>query len=143
MMLADTNFWLAMSFSKHQFHEEATRWFGKQVEPVVFCRSTQQSFLRLLTTEAVSKLYGIEAMSNVEAWDFYEAMAGDRRCGFAEEPAGLEKKWAAYVRVGSASPKIWMDAYLAAFAVAGGYSLVSIDAGFRRFKDLNIMLLGK
>jgi hypothetical protein len=35
-----------------------------------------------------------------------------------------------------------MDAYLAAFALAGGYRLVTIDAGFTQFAGLDLVLLG-
>lgn len=35
-----------------------------------------------------------------------------------------------------ASPKVVMDAYLAAFAVAGGYRLVTLDRAFVQFKGL-------
>ena len=42
-----------------------------------------------------------------------------------------------------ASPKLWMDAYLAAFTVAGGYQLVTTDKGFKQFKGLDILVLSK
>jgi predicted nucleic acid-binding protein len=41
-----------------------------------------------------------------------------------------------------ASPKLWMDAYLAAFALAGGYQLVTLDKAFKQFKGLNLRVLG-
>jgi toxin-antitoxin system PIN domain toxin len=143
MTLADTNFWLALSFPRHQFHQAAGNWFGRQSakRSVLFCRSTQQSFLRLLTTDAVAKPYGIEPMTNAAAWDFYNAIAADPRCALAPEPGGLEEKWAAYARMKSASPKLWMDAYIAAFAVTGGYELITTDEGFRQFKDLKPIIL--
>ena len=34
-----------------------------------------------------------------------------------------------------------MDAYLAAFALMGGLQLVTIDKGFRQFKDLDLLVL--
>ncbi len=42
----------------------------------------------------------------------------------------------------TASPKIWMDAYLAAFALAGGYQMVTTDAAFKQFRGLDLLLLG-
>ena len=33
----------------------------------------------------------------------------------------------------STSPKVWMDAYLAGFAIAGGFHLLSLDRDFKSF----------
>jgi uncharacterized protein len=145
MILADTNFWLALALSRHQHHQAARTWFSEQSAPrsVLFCRATQQSFLRLLTTNAVARLYGIDPMSNDAAWEFYTAVAANRRCGFAAEPDALEPKWEIYARSQTASPKLWMDAYLAAFAATAGYELLSIDDGFRQFKGLKAIILSQ
>jgi predicted nucleic acid-binding protein len=35
-----------------------------------------------------------------------------------------------------------MDAYLAAYAVAGGYQMVTTDSAFKQFKGLDLELLG-
>ncbi len=40
-----------------------------------------------------------------------------------------------------ASPKVWMDAYLAAFAVAGNYQFVTNDKAFRQFEGLDLVML--
>lgn len=39
--------------------------------------------------------------------------------------------------------KVWMDAYLAAFAIRAGLPLATLDADFRRFEaaDLQLRLL--
>jgi predicted nucleic acid-binding protein len=34
-----------------------------------------------------------------------------------------------------------MDAYLAAFAITGGYQLVTTDKAFKQFKGLNLLIL--
>ena len=41
-----------------------------------------------------------------------------------------------------ASPKLWMDAYLAAFALAGRNQKVTTDAAFRQFQGLDLLVLG-
>lgn len=145
MILADTNFWLALSLSKHDFHRAARDWFDQQsaATSVLFCRSTQQSYLRLLTTDGVMRLYGIPAMTNAAAWDVYEGFQADCRSGFAQEPGTMEARWKRNADRGSASPKLWMDAYLAAFATAGGFKLVTTDTGFRQFKDFDPIVLSK
>ena len=43
----------------------------------------------------------------------------------------------------TASPKLWMDAYLAAFALAGRYRIVTTDAGFRQFQGIDLLVLGQ
>ena len=59
-----------------------------------------------------------------------------------EEPAGLERQWKKLAVRNTASPKLWMDAYLAAFAIAGRYSMVTTDSAFRQFRELDLLVLG-
>jgi toxin-antitoxin system PIN domain toxin len=143
--LCDSNVWLALALSKHVHHEAAGAWFETVSDPgsVLFCRATQQTLLRLLTNAAVLSPYGNPPLTNRQAWEAYEALLADDRVAFrSEEPAGLEAHWRRFAVRGSASPKTWMDAYLAAFALAGGYRMVTTDAAFRRFRGLDLELLG-
>jgi hypothetical protein len=74
----------------------------------------------------------------------YEAfLADDRIACRADEPVGLEPSWKELAVRKTASPKLWMDAYLAAFARAGRYSLVTTDAAFRQFRGLDLLVLGQ
>jgi toxin-antitoxin system PIN domain toxin len=145
VILADTNFWLALSLSRHVFHSAARDWLAAQSSPasVLFCRSTQQSFLRLLTTEVTTRPYDIPPMTNAGAWKLYDGLISDRRIAWAAEPQadGLEKRWKDLAARGTASPKLWMDAYLAAFALAGGHQLVTTDKAFAQFKGLDAIVL--
>jgi toxin-antitoxin system PIN domain toxin len=145
MPLADSNVWLALALSKHEFHRAAREWFVRQSprEAVLFCRSTQQSFLRLLTTAAVFIPYGIPALSNKTAWSAYEGFLADERIARAGEPRGLEQLWKRLAGGPKASPKLWMDAYLAAFAMSGGYPLVTTDKTFNQFKGLELVVLSR
>lgn len=144
MLLCDSNVWLALALSAHSHHAVARAWLDAVEEPgsVLFCRATQQAFLRLLTNAAVLRPYGNPPLTNRGAWRAYqELLADDRIVLRAEEPAGLERLWSGYALRDAASPKLWMDAYLAAFAVAGGFRLVTIDAAFRQFRGLDLKLL--
>src|SRR5207244_10393230 len=96
-------------------------------EAALFCRSTQLSFLRLLTTSAVFAPYGIPALSNKAAWSTCEGFLADKRIEWAEEPPGLEASWKGLAVGPKASPKLWMDAYLAAFAMSAVFQLVTTD----------------
>lgn len=54
-----------------------------------------------------------------------------------------QSHWKKLAGNSKAAPKLWMDAYLAAFAVAGGYQLVTTDKAFKQFKGLNHLVLSK
>ena len=145
MLLADSNVWLALALSKHAAHPAVRAWFARQkrLQAVLFCRSTQQSFLRLLTTRAVLAPYGIPPLTNKAAWSAFEGFRADQRIGWVDEPRGLETHWKKLAGGPWPSPKLWMDAYLAAFAMAGGYQIVTTDKAFKQFKLLDLVLLSK
>jgi uncharacterized protein len=142
MPLADSNIWLALALSKHEFHATARTWLAELgPHEALFCRSTQQSFLRLLTTRAVLAPYRIPPLSNQAAWSVYDGLLADERISWAEEPRGLEASWKKLAGGSKASPKLWMDAYLAAFAIAGRHQLVTTDKAFKQFKGLDLLVL--
>lgn len=142
--LCDVNVWLALALSGHAQHFVARQWFDS-VEgrgEVLFCRSTQQSFLRLLTNTAVLAPYGNKPLTNAAAWSAYESFLADERIEFAaKEPLGIDGHWKQLAAKRTASPKLWMDAYLAAFALAGQLTLVTNDRAFKQFRGLSLTLL--
>jgi len=142
MPLADSNIWLALALSKHESHKPAHAWLDDRApQDALFCRSTQLSFLRLLTTKAVLAPYGIPPLSNQAAWSLYKELLADERILWMEEPSGLEALWGKFAGATKPSPKLWMDAYLAAFAMAGGHQLVTTDQAFKQFKGLDHLVL--
>jgi toxin-antitoxin system PIN domain toxin len=144
MLLCDTNVWLALTLSKHVHHHVARAWLDTIDEPSVihFCRATQQSFLRLMTTHTVLDAYGNKPLSNAEAWSLYAALLADDRITMTDqEPIGLEEQWKKFAIRQSASPKVWMDAYLAAFAFTAGLTLVTTDADFLQYQGIDLRLL--
>lgn len=144
MRLCDTNVWLALTLSGHAHHTTTREWLDTIEEPasIHFCRATQQSFLRLLTNATVLGAYGNPPLTNAQAWAVYEELVADDRIVLtAAEPAGLEARWKERALRETASPKLWMDSYLASFAHAAGFQLVTTDSGFRQFDDLELRLL--
>jgi hypothetical protein len=128
MHLLDINVWLALAFESHIHHSAAAVWFaGTAPRSCAFCRLTQQGFLRLATTPNVLAEHEVTLM---EAWEMYDALYGDPRVVFAEEPEGIESLWRTHTQMRSSSPKVWNDAYLAAFAQAADFELVTFDRGF-------------
>lgn len=142
--LCDVNVWLALAISGHPHHGVARAWLdGVDARAsIFFCRTTQQAFLRLLTNPAVLAPFGDPPLSNDQAWAAYEALLADDRIVFIEEPAGLEGLWRELGTRGTASHRLWTDAYLAAFAISGGLCLVTTDGGFRQFSGLDLLHVG-
>jgi uncharacterized protein len=143
MKLVDSNVWLALTLFEHVFHDEASRWMEtiRGSEELLFCRSTQQSFLRLLTTAAVFQQLDVPPLTNAEASSVYAELLADSRIAFAEEPNQLEPLWFKLAASGRPSPKVWMDAYLAAFAISSGLQLVTMDIGFKQYEGLDVLVL--
>lgn len=66
MFLPDVNLWLALAFESHVHHLSARDWFDAVADDsCLFCRLTQQGFLRLATNP---KAFGDEAVSLSAAW---------------------------------------------------------------------------
>jgi predicted nucleic acid-binding protein len=95
----------------------------------------------LLTAAAVFAPYGNAPLSNRAAWRVYRALAADDRTQLAAEPSELQDVWEGYAERDTASPKLWTDAYLAAFARTGGHRLVTTDQDYGQFPDLDVLVL--
>ncbi len=142
----DTNVWLALVLLEHPGHQLAQAWFTRlKQEPksLLFCRFTEQSVLRLLTSEKILHSLNLEAFTNNEA---VEALSGMQKNPMVEteaEPPSTKNLWLKLAARPSASPKLWMDAYLAAFAIRGHHQMVTFDKGFREFdaEGLKLKLL--
>jgi uncharacterized protein len=143
VILPDTNIWMALALSKHVLHETAHKWLAKHSRSgsLLWCRATQQSVLRLLTTEQVMKPYGLPAMTNAAAWGVYESFLADPRMAWSPEPPNLETRWKSFTSRRTPSPKLWMDAYLAAFAVTQGHQLVTTDKALAQFQHVDVQVL--
>lgn len=127
----DVNFWLALIWDGHAHAESARFWRESHPsERLLFCRLTQLSLLRLLTTKAIM---GNDVLSMTEAWLIYQNCLADSFISFASEPDGLDQHLALFAQGRVSSPKVWADAYLAAFAALGGYRIVTFDRAFRRW----------
>jgi toxin-antitoxin system PIN domain toxin len=138
-LFPDVNVWVALTLETHVHNTVAARWLASlgQETRVCFCRITQLSLLRLLTTQA---MMGSEVMSQAEAWQVYDRWLEDTRMVFLNEPAGLERAFRAHSRRRDPSAKGWTDSYLVAFASASGLTLVSFDQGLRaKTKDLLLL----
>ncbi len=82
-------------------------------------------------------------MTLLAAWSQFELLLEDERLEFMHEPLSIEPCIASFLKLPIASSKLVTDAYLASFAISSGIGLVSLDRGFRRFKGLDLTLLGE
>jgi toxin-antitoxin system PIN domain toxin len=143
--LFDTSAWLAATFERHPSYSVARRALQHTTpsQPAVFCRATQQSFLRLLSTAVLAKTYGVPPLTNRDALAVLDALQALPQVALRDEAPGVFALWCQLAGADTASPKVWMDAYLAAFAIAGGLKLVSLDRDFKNFmpQGLNLELL--
>ena len=135
----DVNVWLALSYPAHSHHSIADAWFGSLDQPagLVFCRQTQLSLFRLMTTVAV---LGPDVRTQSQCWDFYDNLIASGKARFAEEPIGLDAPLRRRSHSRSASPKVWADAYLAAFAEAARMTLVTFDQALAGKENKAILL---
>ena len=118
--LLDINTWIALTVETHPHHRAARDWYEKIAltsGDLVFCLPTELGFLRLVTQAAVMSQCAAEPMSNAEAVEFLSNVYNDPAVSHADEPAGTRNLWLQLANRRDPAPNIWMDAYLAAFAV--------------------------
>lgn len=138
--LADVNVLVALLHARHIASSSANAWLDRQEEPrsIALCRVAQMGTLRLLTNPAW--LAG-DVLTARQVWDGWDLMCSDGRFYEAPEPAGIEDAWRALTSPLPLGQQADTDAYLAAFAIAGGYRFVTFDLGFRKFEDLHATIL--
>ena len=121
----DVNVWLALVLEDHVHRAAAREWLeSTESELIGFLRITQLSVLRLLTTPAA--MDG-KPLRMSEAWAAYDALFGDDRVAFVEEPRGIDSVFRKYAHHKHSAPKVWADAWLLAFAECAGGAVITFD----------------
>ncbi len=125
----DANVWLALLWNRHLHSEQARLWFEESSDQqFFFCRITQITVLRLLTTETIM---GKDVKTMAQAWNLWDRVWADSRIAFLPEPEHLEAEFRSRSRLSSRSPKVWADAYLLAFASVAGLTLITFDRALK------------
>lgn len=138
--LCDLNVFLAGAVEIHTGHEAAKVFFRglSQGDTVEICRATEIGFLRLLTRKIAD---GFEPVSNRAAREALGEWLALPYVKVAPEPAGIEVLWPRLADREVPAPKVWMDAWLAAFAIRARMRLVTFDQGFERYRSDGLDLL--
>jgi len=76
-----------------------------------------------------------------DAWHAYDDLFADPKVGFVDEPAGIEPGWRSLTQATTFTPKVWNDAYLAAFAELAALEIVTFDKGFSKFTNVRCHIL--
>ncbi|MGA3236342.1 MAG: TA system VapC family ribonuclease toxin [Bryobacteraceae bacterium] len=121
----DVNVWLAVLLADHIHRAPARKWWESDVSAIIaFSRFTQISVLRLLTTAAA--MNG-KPLTMSAAWHAYDRLFEDDRVALLPEPDSLDPAFRKLSRSRVASPKVWADAYIVAFAARSNGTLVTFD----------------
>ncbi|HUI43560.1 MAG TPA: TA system VapC family ribonuclease toxin [Terriglobia bacterium] len=120
----DVNVWLALLLADHVHRKTASLWWEATEGTIAFTRFTELGILRLLTTAGA--MNG-KPLSMDQAWRAYDRLFEDDRVALFPEPEGVESRFREHARGRTASPKLWSDAWLLAFARAAGGTLVTLD----------------
>ncbi len=137
--LPDVNVWLALTIAEHLLHRAAIAWYEQLSDDcIAWARITQMGFLRLLTNP---KVMGKDALTAIEAWKLYDDWCQDPRVIWVVEPDDLDVSWRKSTASGRSGPNFWTDAYLAAFASAAGFTLVTFDRSLARAKHVAVQFL--
>lgn len=138
--LCDVNVLLALATDRHVHHPVVVRWLdGVATGEAVVCRMAQSGLLRLLNNPAVMRE---EALDAAACWALWHRLLEDERIRFSPgEPPGLDAAFEEFTQGRSFTPRLWTDAYLAAYAHTGGLTLVTLDRGVRSFSGLACEIL--
>lgn len=128
--LADVNVWFALAVEEHQHHAHARQWWEDTTGVLGFVRVTQLGLLRLLTSSGPMRG---RPLTNQEAWAVWDQFLSDERVRVFPELPALDDQFRAFSSSPQPSPKVWVDAYLAASAAANDAVLVSFDQAMARY----------
>lgn len=135
----DVNVWLALSAPEHVQAAIARRWWEQEPGSIAFSRFSQLGFLRLMTTAAAM---GGKPLTITEAWRVYDRFYDDDRVIFVAEPPEIDRMFREKAVGRIASPKLWADMWLLAFARAAEGVLVTFDNALGP-RGAHCLLLGK
>lgn len=139
LIFPDLNVWIALTMRAHRHHQAGWNWY-QTLDPeaeLVFCRTTQVGFLRLLTTESVARA---ETLNQMQAWNAYDKWVYEGGAFLLPEPAGVESRFRQLTHQLAPACKEWTDSYLAAFAEMSSSTLVTFDRALHQRAQGSLLL---
>ena len=137
--LLDVSVWLPLSAEGHVHHRRAVEyWSSEAATEIAFCRVTSLALVRHLTNPLIM---GPDVQTSAAAWDIYLRWLGLPGVTVVSEPEGLEDCLGLWSQTMSIGSRGWTDAYLAAFAAAGGHRIVAFDGAYHRFTGVEFLHL--
>ncbi|MGH7247689.1 MAG: TA system VapC family ribonuclease toxin [Pseudomonadota bacterium] len=137
--LLDASVWVLLSAPDHVHHARALRYWEEEAgEEIVFCRVTALALLRHLTNPRV---LGAAVLDGAAAWRALRIWLSVPGVRMLAEPTALDQwleRWSVTLDLRGGD---WTDAYLAAFAAAGGCRLVAFDGDFSRYAGVTFLHL--
>jgi predicted nucleic acid-binding protein len=94
--------------------------------------------LRILTNRHA---LGSDTLSPSHAWGAFDAFLRNSRISMSEEPGGIDHRWRTSTLREKDGSNWWTDTYLAAFADAAGFTLVTFDKQLAARKNVSTHLL--
>ena len=138
--LIDVNVIIPIIIQQHTKSESAVDWWDPlPTRHVVLSLPVRMATLRLLTNP---KIMGEDVLPPEDAWRIWSRFSKDERT--REDygsPEGLDTYWLSNVLGRVPTPKLWTDAWLAAFAETSGLEMVTFDQDFRSFHLSRLKLL--
>lgn len=138
----DSNVGVALTFGSHPLHHRGGRQLrqASPERPVCRIRATELSALRLITTPTIHRAFGVPRFSNAEAIEHLGSLFHRTGCVEVAEADGTRELWLRLADAGSPSPKLWIDAYLAAVSIQGALHFVTCDPDFQRYGSRGLAL---
>ncbi len=138
--LCDVNVLLPLLYGGHPHAPSAKIWYDsvEDREGIGIPRFTQLGAMRLLNNPVPM---GKDVCNGLQAWQAMDRLLEDDRAVLLPEPIGLEGHLRRLTARLKYSPKVWADAYLAAFAIANERRLVTFDRAFRAYPGLDVEVL--
>lgn len=140
MKLWDVNLWVYAFRVDSPLHERARGLMVEAFErrePFLFCPSVASSFMRLVTNPRIF----VEPSDWREAWEFVDWLESHPASRFAEFDGMAFGIFKHLCLVEGAAGNVVPDAFLAALAIRHDATLVTADAGMRRWKGTDLELI--
>lgn len=141
--LVDSNVWVALTFPAHSQHRTAQEWVATAAmeSPLLWCRETQLTYLRLVSTPAIHRGYQIPRVTNSDAFALLDELTSmPNVLVVSVEPWETLRLFRSLALSARTAPRVYMDAYLAAWAIAADVPLATLDDDFLAFRPFGLKL---